>query len=183
MLRLGRRAYMLIGSLALVVAASLAMTACGTEESLEVDEGIPVELGELEYNVLFSRLLNPADVEDRDYLVGQPEPEAGEQYLGVFLLIENHGDESAPLPSELTIINTDELEFESLPSTSQYALQLGSDVPPHGQVPVADSTAASGPIQGSVVLFLLPDAAAENRPINLIIPGGEEGDAEVQLDL
>lgn len=37
-------------------------------------EGEPVALGSLEYNVLFTRPLNIDDVEDSQYLVGQPDP-------------------------------------------------------------------------------------------------------------
>jgi hypothetical protein len=167
----------------LALVALLALSACGSDEGLDVDEGVPVELGPLEYNVLYTRFLNPADVEDSGYLVGQPDPGADAKYLGVFLLVTNHADEPVSLPSELTIVNTDHKELPSLDSASDFALPLGSDVPAHQQVPVRDSTAAAGPTQGSLVVFLVSDAYAENRPINLIIPGGEEGDAEVKLDL
>lgn len=183
MSRLGRRAYVVIGSLALLLVTSFALTACGSEEGLEVEEGVPVELGPLEYNVLFTRFLNPDDTEDRAYLIGQPGLAADEHYLGVFLQVENHGDEPSPLPTQLTIVNTEDEELHSLPSTSEYALELGSEVAPDEEVPAPDSTAATGPIQGALVLFLIPDAAAELQPIHLVIPGGEEGDAEVQLDL
>ena len=46
-----------------------------------------------------------------------------------------------------------------------------------------DSTPQQGPIEGSVVLFLLPDDASQNRPLTLEIhsPDGETG--EVTLDL
>ena len=46
-----------------------------------------------------------------------------------------------------------------------------------------DSPPQQGPIEGSLVLFLLPDDASENRPLTLEIesPDGEKG--EVKLDL
>ena len=45
-----------------------------------------------------------------------------------------------------------------------------------------DSTPQQGPIEGSLVLFLLPDSASENRPLTLEVEG-PEGPAEVTLDL
>ena len=45
------------------------LSACGySSDSKEVVEGEPVKLGELQYNVIFSRFLNPNDTEDAAYL-------------------------------------------------------------------------------------------------------------------
>ena len=86
-------------TIALVLALSLALAACGEEETHEVFEGEPLELGELGYNVQLTRFLNPDDVEDAEYLVGQPPPETGKDYLGVFMVVENHDkDEAHPAP-------------------------------------------------------------------------------------
>lgn len=171
----------LVALLALVVGVS----ACGYEsDSKEVAEGEPVELGELHYNALFSRYLNPNDSEDEAYLVGQPEAPKGESYFGVFFEVQNESDEPQFLPSTLTITDIDENEFEALPTESIYALELGGEVEAEEQVPKLDTTAQLGAIEGSLALFLLPDSASENRPLTLHIPGvdGEEG-AEVTLDL
>ena len=46
-----------------------------------------------------------------------------------------------------------------------------------------DSTPEQGPIEGSVVLFLLPDDASQNRPLILEIDGPEGATGEVTLDL
>jgi hypothetical protein len=48
---------------------------------------------------------------------------------------------------------------------------------------VLSTTPQSGPIEGSLVLFLLTDDASQNRPLTLEIesPNGEKG--EVKLDL
>lgn len=51
-------------SIALVLVVSLAIAACGEEETHEVVEGEPLELGELSYNVQLTRFLNPDDPED-----------------------------------------------------------------------------------------------------------------------
>lgn len=171
-----------LGALLLLV---VSVSACGYEStSKEVAEGEPVELGELHYNALFSRYLNPNDNEDEAYLVGQPEAPKGESYFGVFFEVQNESDEPQTLPSTLTITDIDENEFEVLPSESIYALELGGEVEAEEQVPKLDTTAQLGAIEGSLALFLLPESASENRPLTLHIPGAddEEG-AEVTLDL
>lgn len=162
---------------------ALALAACGEEETHSVVEGEPVELGPLEYNVLFSRFLNPDDVEDRAYLEGQPPPPPGSIYFGVFAQVENHDDEaSVRIPDGFVIVDADEKEFEAIETESPYALPLGSELAPKGELPVADSIAAEGPIEGSLLLFEITTASTENRPLTLIIEG-EEGPAEVELDL
>lgn len=174
----------LLALLALFLIA-VGVSACGWEgHEKEVAEGEPVELGELKYNVTFSRYLNPADNEDEAYLVGQPEAPKGETYFGVFFEVQNESDEPQVLPSTLTITDIDENEFEVLPSESIYALELDGEVEAEEQVPRLDTTAQLGAIEGSLALFLLPESASENRPLTLHIPGeeGEEG-AEVTLDL
>jgi hypothetical protein len=160
---------------------ALALAACG-EETLTVVEGEPVELGSLEYNVVFSRFLNPNDVEDRAYLEGQPPPPPGSIYFGVFTLVENHSEEAAPLPETFKVVDSDENEYEAIESESPYALPLGGEIEPEAELPVPDSVAAVGPIQGSLLLFEITTSSTENRPLTLIIEG-EEGPAEVELDL
>ena len=180
---IARRILCLTTALA-VLLLSLALAACGSsEEDKDVSEGIPVELGELQYNVLFSRILNPYDVEDREYLVGQAPPPADEVYFGVFVEVLNKDHESPQtIPSGWTITDTERNEFQPLPSESPYALRLGEAVGPEDQVPALDSSPQVGPIQGSMVLFLIPDDATEYRPLELTIPG-EGGPAKVELDI
>jgi hypothetical protein len=180
-----RRPLLPLLALAALLLLVVGVSACGYEShSKEVDEGEPVELGELHYNVTFSRYLNPNDNEDEAYLVGQPKPPKGESYFGVFFEVQNESDEPQFLPSTLTITDIDENEFEVLPSESIYALELGGEVESEEQVPKLDTTAQLGAIEGSLALFLLPESASDNRPLTLHIPGadGEEG-AEVTLDL
>jgi hypothetical protein len=170
---------------ALALAALVAGTsACGYEHhETEVVEGEPVELGELSFNVTFSRYLNPNDNEDSAYLVGQPEAPPGSSYFGVFFEVQNESEEPQTLPSTLKITDADHTEFEALPSESLYALELGGEVEAEEQVPVLDSTADLGPIEGLVALFLLPESANENRPLILHIPGADGENGEVTLDL
>lgn len=85
--------------LAGLLAVGLIATGCGEEEEeLDVEEGVPVELGELRYNVQITRFLNPHDAEDRAYLRGEREAPANEEYLAVFMTVENEGDSAAKLP-------------------------------------------------------------------------------------
>jgi len=178
-----RLALPLLAALALV-ALALGVTACGYEShETEVAEGEPVELGELQFNVTFSRFLNPNDNEDSAYLVGQPPPPRGASYFGVFFEVQNESSEPHSLPDEVHITDADGREYEPTESESLYALELGGEVEAEEQVPVLDSTAQLGAIEGSLVLFLLPDEVSDARPLILLIPGPEDEEAEVTLDL
>ncbi|HEU5105793.1 MAG TPA: hypothetical protein VFU11_08110 [Solirubrobacterales bacterium] len=174
----------LLALLALLLLA-VGVSACGYENhSKEVKEGESVELGELKYNVTFSRYLNVNDNEDAAYLVGQPEAPKGESYFGVFFEVQNESDKPQVLPSTLTITDIDENEFEVMESESVFALPFNGTVEAEEQIPQLDTPAQLGAIEGSLAVFLLPESASENRPLTLHIPGaeGEEG-AEVILDL
>jgi hypothetical protein len=153
------------------------------ESDLSVEEGQPVKLGDLVYNVQISRPLNPADPEDEAYLVGQPPPPNDKLYLGVFLQIENQGDGAQEVPEDFVVTDTEGQEFEPIPSRSLFALELGGTVAGNRELPNPESTAANGPIQGAMILFLIPEAATEARPLTLDIPSPDGAVAEVELDL
>ena len=146
-------------------------------------EGESVYLGDLQFNVIFSRYLNPADTEDAAYLEGQPEPPKGETYFGVFLLVQNEHNEAHQLPATATITDVDKQEYDLIQSESLYAFPFGGEVAEQEQIPVLDSTPQQGPIQGSLALFLLPEAASENRPLTLHLANSEGEEVEVSLDL
>jgi hypothetical protein len=173
----------LFAALALA-ALALGVTACGySSDSKDVAEGESVHLGDLQFNVIFSRYLNPNDTEDSAYLVGQKPPPDGESYFGVFLLVQNESNESLPLPSTVYITDADHQEYELIPSESLYVFPFGEEVEEQEQIPVLDSTPQQGPIEGSLALFLLNEDAENNRPLTLHIPGAEGEEAEVELDL
>ena len=178
-----RRTLLPLFALLALLALTAGVSACGySSDSKHTNEGEPLELGELEYNVTFSRYLNPNDSEDAAYLEGQKEAPKGESYFGVFFEIQNKSDEAQQLPSTLTITDADEQEYEVIPSDSIFALPFEGTVEAEEQIPVLDSPAQQGPIEGSVALFLLPEEASENRPLTLHIEGAEEK-GEVTLDL
>jgi hypothetical protein len=170
---------------ALVVAALVAAvgaSACGEEELTEAVEGQPIEIGGLEYNIQITRFLNPDDTEDAEYLSGQPPPEPGTSYLGVFMVIENESDEAVPSATGYTIHDTVGNEFEPADSESPYALEVGIEVPPDGVIPIPNTTAATGPNHGSLLVFPVLDAVSDNRPLKLEITSAE-GSGEVILDI
>ncbi len=160
------------------------LVACGGgEEELEVVEGEPIELGPLRYNVQITRFLNPRDAEDDGYLIGQPEAGEGNTYLGVFLTIDNESDDTQIVPAEFELRDTRDNTFSPTPSESPFALQLGEPIPPGGEVPEPGSPAASGPIKGAMLLFLIEEPIAENRPLKLEIPSSEGPSGSVELDI
>jgi hypothetical protein len=165
------------------IAAPLALGACGEEEAEgEVVEGEPLELGELAYNIQLTRFLNPDDNEDAEYLVGQPPPAPGTEYLGVFLVVANETEEVHASASEFLVHDTLENRYEPLETESPYALEIGSDVPAEGQLPLPDTTAQTGPNLGSLLIFAVDASISENRPLTLEV-GSVEGTGEVILDI
>ena len=170
--------------LALAVAAlGLVLAGCGEGESSHVDEGQVIKLGPLKYQVTFSRYLNPNDSEDVAYLSGQEEPGKESSFFGVFFEVQNETEEIQKLPTEMVITDEEGTEYQALPSESVYAFPLGGTVEPEEQIPVLDSTAQQGAIQGSVVVFEITDEASSNRPLTLHFESPEGDKGEVQLDL
>jgi hypothetical protein len=180
---LNRKLLLPLAVLALAVIGA-ALSGCGySSDSKEVVEGEPVKLGELQYVVTFSRYLNPNDNEDAAYLTGQEEPPKGSSYFGVFLEVQNESEEPQQLAKRLTIEDAEHETFDVLPSESLYALELGGEVESQEQIPVLDSTAQQGPIEGALATFLLPASVSENRPLTLHIEAPDGEKAEVTLDL
>jgi hypothetical protein len=188
-------------ALALIVAVGALLAGCGEEEELEVIEGEPLHLGDLSFNVQITRFLNPGDPEDAAYLTGLEPPPAEEAYLGVFLTIENEGEEVGEVPDGIRVVDTQGEEYEPIPSESSFALPLPGEggttgaqgtapsdeeptgVEPGGELPQPDTVPAYGPIGGSMLLFRVDEAVAENRPLELEIPGESGETGRVELDI
>ncbi len=175
----------------LIALLATAFAGCGVEEYIHEaeTEGIYVDVGNLVYQVQLSRFLNPGDVEDREYLMGLPtgtpaQPPGDEIWFGVWMRVKNYSDETLTPSDEFTIVDTEENEFRpiELDDTNVFAYRpfpLGPD-----QVkPTPDSAAASGPIQGSLILFKLPTDSLQNRPLKLEIEQAGSETAEIDLDL
>lgn len=170
---------------ALLLVSGFALTACGADEHVKtgIVEGEPVKLGQLEYNVLFTRPLNPNDIEDSAYLEGKEPAPPQHSYIGVFLKVRNlDKSRTLTIPDSFTITDTAGKQYQNLPTTSVYALEPGSEVDPEGQLPQVDSIPQVGPIQASMLLFKITDESMEHRPVVLTIEG-DDGPAEVDLDL
>jgi hypothetical protein len=174
------------GALALLLAVALLGAAgCGNDLGKEADEGVPIKLGDLQINVQETRFLNPSQPDDKEYLVGQQVPPPSDKaYLGVFLTIHNEGDAAVRLPTDaqMSVVDTTGAAYQAIPSSTPFAAPLGTALEGGGDIPAPGTAAANGPTQGAIVLFLLPQAISENRPLKLEIDfEGETGD--ITLDI
>jgi hypothetical protein len=73
-------------------------------------------------------------------------------------------------------------EFEIAESESPYALEVGIDVPADGSIPIPNTTAATGPNHGALLIFPVLDEVSDNRPLKLEIETFD-GVGEVILDI
>jgi hypothetical protein len=170
-------------ALAISLIALVALAGCGSDDpETQVNEGETLELGDLTYSVQITRYLNPFSPEDSTYLQGAPELDKGEQYLGVFMQVANDGTEPNVVPYPFHIVDTRGNIYEQQQLDNPFALVGGTPIEPDQSVPGLETAARNGPVQGSLILFLLPEAANENRPLQLVVPGpGEAG--KIELDL
>lgn len=179
---MSRRPLAILATLLAALALAGLLAACGEEAETEVIEGEPIEIAELSYNIGLTRFLNPDDNEDAEYLIGQPPADPGFAYLGVFLTIENETEEGLRSAEDYVVRDTLENEYLPVESESPFALELGAVVPAEGELPLPDTTAQTGPNQGSLLTFLVDDLVGENRPLKLeIVAAG--GSGEVILDI
>jgi len=168
-----------------LVLALVGFAGCGNDLSNEADEGVPIKLGDLEITVQETRFLNPSQPDDKSYLEGQQlPPPAGKSYLGVFVTIDNKGDQAVRLPAnaQVSVTDTTGAAYESIPSHTPFAAPLGSELAGGDSLPAPDTPAQSGPVQGSLLIFLVDEGVSENRPLKLEIEvEGETG--EITLDI
>ena len=164
----------------------LVLAGCGDKHDYNLaaeTEGEYVDVGNLVYQVQMSRFLNPADREDREYLVGLPTGTstgcpADEIWFGVWMRVKNYTNETLQPAEDFTVIDTEENRYEPIPlaDTNPFAYNagpLGAD-----QVyPLPDTAAASGPIQGSLILYRLTNDSLQNRPLKLEIEQARLRDA------
>jgi hypothetical protein len=166
---------------------------CGNKTELTTvaeTEGIYVDVGGLTYQVQLSRFLNPGDVEDKEYLHGLPEgisPQlpGDETWFGVWMRVKNYSEEALKPTNEFIITDTEENEFRPVPlDSSANPFVYEPILLQHAQVlPTPDSAAASGPIQGSLILFRLKTDSLQNRPLKLSIEENGTEPGEIDLDL
>lgn len=179
-------------TLMLVALAAVAVGACGNKEerTLHGDtEGIYVDVGDLKYQVQISRVLNPNDREDRDYLVDLPPDQqlaADENWFGVFMRVENDSDKAAPATNAYSIRDTQGNVYKPIAMGPKNVFAYRAAVlQPKDILPLPSSAAAENTIQGSMLLFKIPVANFQNRPLVLEIPapngGGETGTVDLDV--
>jgi hypothetical protein len=177
----------------LVLAAVVApgLSGCKRHHESPEPEGQPVNVGGLSYTVFITRELNLRDPEDHDYYQG-PEAPPGFNYYGVFIQVCNdvnhtHGGASIPV-NNFRIIDTQNRQYypTRLPATNVFAYRP-RPLSAKQCVPTPGSAPATGPIGGSLLLFKIPVAAIENRPMDLEInpsgPGPVPDSQRIELDI
>ena len=180
--------------LAAFLAALVALTGCeNTREKDAGREGLPEEIGHLEYNVYITRELNPQDVEDRGYYQG-PEAPPGFALYGVFLQTCNpNEDVNAPhwlAASRFEVEDTQGNKFtpEPMKQDNIWAYRA-RPLKQNACIPKEGTLASVGPTNGSLLVFKIPLQSLENRPLNLLItspPLGPEQEREtgrIELDV
>lgn len=171
--------------------SSAALAACGDKEDIRTigeTEGLYLDVGGLKYQVQISRYLNPADLEDEGYLVGVPateRPDDDETWFGIFLRVQNTGEETLPAAREFTIEDTQGNVYRPVAvdtNVNVFAYEP-RDVPPHGLIPHPDSPAGNGPTQGAALLFRLTIDTTQNRPLEFHIVSPDNPDEVGIVDL
>ena len=172
---------------ATALAAIVVLPACGTEEEKrEGAEGEFITVGEVDYQVQLTRLLNPQQRPDDAFVRGQAELPAGEAYLGVFLKIENDGDVPYQPPRDMKVVDTQGNEYLPLDTVqSGFGLDFGEPIPAGDDAPPTNSPASFSPTSGALVLFrITEESATDNLPLVLEIPvEGEEEPSRITLDV
>ena len=178
--------------IALAGFAALSLGACGNREyphTSAESEGIYLDLDSLKYQVQVSRQLTPSDPEDKPYMVGVAKADrdlaADEAWVGVFLRVENTGDDPHPTAHEIEIEDTERNVYRPvrLSSINVFRYRSGT-LGAEQKIPGPDTPAFDGPTQGALVLFKLKEPSFDNRPLVLKIKSAESAaTAHVDLDV
>jgi hypothetical protein len=179
--------------IACLLAGLVALTGCeNTREKDAGREGLPEEIGHIQYNVFITRELNLRDAEDSGYYKG-PEAPPGFALYGVFLQACNPSSEvSDPhwtASSNFAIEDSQGNRFKPLPLPADNIWAYhGKPLKQGACIPADGSLASSGPTTGSLLVFKLPLQTLENRPLDLHITApptanGERESGIVELDI
>jgi hypothetical protein len=186
------RRTLLLAALAVLV---LPLTACGNKSLVIThagSEGDYLSVGALTYQVQISRQLNPADPEDRAYLVGLDPADRtlapDESWFAVFVRVWNEGKQPAPAASEFKVTDTQDNVYRPVGFGLDNAFAYRPlTLAPGDQIPTPDTAAANNPsVNGALVLFKVKISSFEDRPLVLTItspPGGKPAEATVDLDV
>jgi hypothetical protein len=187
-----RRRLHLTAACAVALLSAGLLSACGVQHKADepVREGLSTPLGGLRYTVFLTRQLNIRNEEDSGYLPGVKEAAPGHGLYGVFLEACNKGDKLATASDRFKIVDTQGETFEPMGQSAENPFAYrGGPVDPQNCEPRRGSLAQQGPTSGAMLLFDLPLAATENRPLQLHIQGefnpatGKPEEAVVTLDI
>ncbi len=170
----------------------LALPACGQENprTHAETEGPYLDVGNLQYQVQISRLLNPEDQEDRAYFVGVENAEdlgGDENWFSVWIRAWNRTDRRQPAAHEFEIEDTTGKHYEPVEIGPENVFAYRPAFVPSGAtLPAVDSVAEQGPIGGMLLLFKVTNDSLANRPLVLHIKSpnaAEPHEAEIDLDV
>jgi len=174
------------------LACALLAAACGNKAETVTQgdtEGIYLDVDHLKYQVQISRYMNPADVEDKAYLMGLPSSTSqtggDETWFGVFIRVQNTTDETIAPANNFVIVDTQENVYRPVPlDTNVNPFAYKPDpIPPKGLIPEPDSVASESTIQGSLLLFKLKTESLQNRPLEFRFKRGSGTTGVVDLDV
>jgi hypothetical protein len=171
---------------ALLASALLAASGCGSDEERTSGlEGELVKADDAVYKVELTRLLNPLIRPDDQLLRGQVPPPREEQYLAVFLRIDNEGSEGYRPPRDMKVVDSVGNEYLPLDATqSGFGLDFAQNIPPGEAAPPPGSPAAEGPNAAAMVLFRVKlESATDNLPLELEVPTGGKTSSRIELDV
>jgi hypothetical protein len=159
-----------------LAASAVALAGCGNKSetvTIAKTEGIYIDVGELKYQVQLSRIINPNDEEDRNYLDGLPAgtlpPKSDEAWFGVWMRVQNTTDEKTlTAADEFEIVDTQEHRFTPIAVKNPFSYEAQA-LTPQMVVPSPNSAAGEGVIQGSLILFKVTTEALANRPLEFKI--------------
>jgi hypothetical protein len=177
-------------SLAALVAvlAVVALGACGSDERRTTGaEGEFIDVGDTNYQVQLTRILNPEARPDSDLLRGQPKLTKGEAYLATFLKINNKSGRPYQPPRAMKLTDTQGNQYLPLDTTQTagFGLDFGKPIPGHDSAPESDSPAALGPDAASMLLFRVKqDSVIDNLPLELEVPDPtQKQPSQIELDI
>lgn len=180
---------------ACLLTLSLGVSACGHKElhpsvANANNNGGYVDAGPVTYQLQISRVLNPYDVEDSQYIRGLPSgtarPTANQEWYAVFLWAKNQTNKPQTTTQNFVVIDTQDKKYYPTklnPALNPFAW-TSQTLAPLQTEPGPNSVAISGPTQGQLLLFKIDTDAYSNRPLELYILGASNQRlASISLDL
>ena len=175
----------------LTALAALGLSACGAESVTSSSppaesEAQYLDLNGLKYQVQLSRQINPTLPEDADYFKGLDQRERflpkDSVWFGVFIRVENEYDRAIPSAREFEIEDTRGNKFFPVDSDGSYNYRPET-IPGKGYIPNQEDLQAYSGTQGSLLLFKVPLASLDNRPLELAIKNPNDTRKAVRVDL